>query len=58
MTGGYSLLITLVSSTSLAKVRLQNPLGDAADSVLVGRRRPYRVAHAHRRDPRLGVGLV
>ena len=31
MTGGYSLLITLVSSTSLAKVRLQNPLVDAAD---------------------------
>ena len=29
--GAYSLLITLVSSTSLAKSRLQNPLGDAAD---------------------------
>ena len=28
---GYSLLITLVSSTSLAAVHLQNPLGDAAD---------------------------
>jgi hypothetical protein len=31
VTGGYSLLITLVSSDSLAKVRLQSPLGDAAD---------------------------
>ena len=31
MTGDYSLLITLVSSTSLAKVRLQSPLGNAAD---------------------------
>jgi hypothetical protein len=31
VTGGYSLLITLVSSTSLAKVRLQSPLGDAVD---------------------------
>ena len=29
--GNYTLLITLVSSTSLAKARLQNPLGDAAD---------------------------
>jgi hypothetical protein len=31
VSGGYSLLITLVSSTSLAKVRLQSPLADAAD---------------------------
>ena len=31
VTGGYGLLITLVSSTSLAKVRLQSPVGDAAD---------------------------
>ena len=29
--GQYSLLITLVSSTSLAKVHLSNPVGDAAD---------------------------
>ena len=29
--GNYTLLITLVSSTSLAQARLQNPLGDAAD---------------------------
>ena len=31
VTGGYSLLITLVSSTSLTKVRLQSPIADAAD---------------------------
>ena len=31
VTGGYGLLITLVSSDSLAEVRLQNPLGNAAD---------------------------
>ncbi len=31
VTGGYSLLITLVSSTSLTKVHLQSPLGDASD---------------------------
>ena len=31
VTGGYSLLITLVSSTSLPKVRLQSSIGDAAD---------------------------
>jgi hypothetical protein len=31
VTGDYSLLITLVSSTSLAKVRLQNPVDNAVD---------------------------
>jgi hypothetical protein len=31
VTGSYGLLITLVSSTSLSKVRLLNPLSDAAD---------------------------
>jgi hypothetical protein len=30
-TGGYTLLITLVSSISLAQAHLQNPLSDAAD---------------------------
>lgn len=44
----YSLLITLVSSSSLAKVRLSNPVGDAADlcassgGVPIGR--PTRIA--------------
>ena len=31
VTGGYGLLITLVSSSSLSHVHLQSPLGDAAD---------------------------
>lgn len=31
VTGGYSLLITLVSSNSLSDVHLQNPFADAAD---------------------------
>ncbi|MBV8463574.1 MAG: hypothetical protein JO368_09790 [Acidimicrobiales bacterium] len=29
--GDHNLLITLVASTSLARIRLQNPIGDAAD---------------------------
>ncbi|MFZ0667616.1 MAG: hypothetical protein WAM97_17840 [Acidimicrobiales bacterium] len=45
--GGYSLLITLVSSTSLASVHLQNPLADASDMCASAGGRPtgapYRI---------------
>ena len=56
VTGDYSLLITLVSSTSLAKVRLQSPLGNAADLCSSARRGPCRLAHTHLRHPRRGGG--
>ena len=54
---GYSLLITLVSSNSLAKVHLQSPLGDAADLCSSAGGAP-RLAHSYPRNPRLGRGLL